>query len=213
MSDGLLKVGPSWGGSGTFTPPTADISGAQRVQDAHGRYLDAVLTGRVFRLSAAAAGPTAYTGAAAGTPLLAVHNPANSGKTLAIIGAGFAGRASGSGAGQSGLAFWTGPSVLPTGTTTVPTSALSGALSGSAALGFVNTALTNSTALALALPLATYYWATAAGAFMASGWFDVGGLLVVPPGNQVALGVTTVPLSWTVDVSLLWEELPYLTTA
>jgi hypothetical protein len=141
-----------------------------------------------------------------------VHNPANSGKVIVALMVGLAGRAAASAAGQTGLALWSGPSVLPTGTATAPTSALSLAVGGSAAKGFVNTALTGSTALALALPLFTYYWATAAGAIMSPGMFDIGGIVLAAPGNQIALGLTVVPTSTTVDAALYWEEIPYLPT-
>lgn len=210
MSD-LQRVGSVYGGAGTAAPFTAGLSGAQRVNDAHGRYMDAVLAGRAYMLSAAAAAPTAYIGGAAGSPLIAVHNPANSNKYFALLAIGFGQRAAATVAGQTALALWTGPSVSPTGTKTPPTNVLSQATSGAAALGFVNTALTGSTALSLALPVFTHYWATAAAAFSSPGLFDVAGLIVLSPGNQAALGVTVVPTSVTVDVAMYWEEIPYLT--
>lgn len=209
MSD-LQKVGADYGGLGTFKPFTSGPSGGQRTQDAHGRFFDAVVGNRAFFLSVAAAAPTAYVGAAGGTPLLAVHNPANSGKLLVGLAVSAALRAIATAAGQTGLDVWSGPSVLPTGTVTVPKNALSLAQSGSAAVGFANAALTGSTALALALPLLTHYWATAAAAFMSPGLFDLGGLVVAAPGNQIAVGVTVVPTSLTVDAALYWEEIPYL---
>ena len=206
----LMKVGSNWGGSGTSTPFTAGISGAERVQDAHGRYLDAVLAGRVFQLAVTGGAATAYVGAAAGTPLIAVHNPDNSGKVLAVLTAGIAIRASSSLAGVVGFNLWAGPSVLPTGTVTPPRSLLSQANGGSVGVGFSNAALTGSTALTLVHPLGAYYWATAAAAFQAPMFFDIGGLVVITPGNQVALGATAALTSATYDVALTWEELPLL---
>lgn len=209
MSD-LMRVGADWGSAGTFKPLTSATSGAQRVSDAHGRYFDAALASRTYFLSGAALAPTAYVGAAAGTPLLAIHNPTNSNKLLVINAVAIALRAAGSAAGQTGLVLWSGVSALPTGTATSPTNVLSQITSGSSARGFSNTALTGSTALAVALPVFTYYWATAAGAVASPGMFDVGGLVVVAPGNQVALGLTTVPTSTTADVAMYWEEVPFL---
>jgi hypothetical protein len=209
MSD-LQKIGPDWGGSGTFKPFTSSISGGQRVNDAHGRYLDAVIGNRVFYLSTAAAAPTAYVGAAGGTPLLAIHNPANSNKVLVALMVGIAIRAQATAGPNAGLALWSGPSVLPTGTQTTPTSVFSGAATGSSAKGFVNTAMTGSTALSLAMPLYTYGWASAAGLIIAPGLLDIGGIVIATPGNQIALGVTAVPTSTTVDVSMIWEEVPFL---
>lgn len=209
MSD-LMKVGSDWGGSGTFKPLTSTISGGQRVSDAHGRYMDSVMAGRVYFLSLAGTAAVAYTGGAAGQPLLAIHNPANSQKLLVVTMVGLASRVAASAAGTVGFNLWTGPSVLPTGTQTTPTNVLSQAATGSAAKGFANAVLTGSTALALALPLASYYWATAAGAIVAPSQFDLGGILVVAPGNQLALGGTAALTSATYDASLFWEEVPYL---
>lgn len=205
----LQVVGAIDGTPGVSLPFTSGIDGAQRVQDAHGRYFEAMRSGNAFRLSASGAA-TAYTGGAAGTPLLAIHNPANSGKFLNLLIAGIAGRAAASAAGVVGFNLWSGPSVLPTGTVTPPTNTKSLAASGSGAVGFVNTALTGSTALTLALPLAHYYWATAAAAFFGPGLFDIGGAILIAPGNQVALGATAALTSATWDVTLIWEELKNL---
>src|SRR5712664_3100170 len=75
-------VGPQTRSDGTQQALRGSRTGAGVVTDAHGRYQEAVLRGNVYSLSAAAAAPTAYTGAAAGTPLLAVFNPAGTGKAL-----------------------------------------------------------------------------------------------------------------------------------
>lgn len=210
MAD-LQKAGPVFGGTGAIAPFTAGFSGQSRTSDAHGRWLQAVMENRAFYLSAGAAAATAYTGGAAGTPLLAIHNPANSGRVLAVSMVGIGSRVAASAAGTAGFALWAGPSVLPTGTQTPPTGALSQAVGGSYAKGFVNAALTGSTALALALPLVSYYWATAASALLGSGMYDVGGLVFAAPGNQIALGATAALTSATYDVAMYWEELPYLT--
>lgn len=209
MSDMQVR-GPLWGGPGAPSPLTGGVSGSQRTSDAHGRYLQAVLENRAFYLSAAAAAPTAYVGAAGGTPLLAIHNPTGSNKLFALLMVGFANRATATAAGTTGLNVWSGPSVQPTGTLTPPTSALSAAASGSSARGHVNAALTGSTALALALPLHVHYWATAAGAISSPSMFDIGGLVVAAPGNQIAVGLTVIPTTLTADVAMYWEELPYL---
>jgi hypothetical protein len=214
MSD-LMKVGADWGGSGVFKPFTSGISGAQRVSDAHGRFLNAVLEGRVFYLSVAAGAPTAYVGAGAGTPLLAVHNPANSNRYLSLLMVGYAARGQVTAAGSTALAAWKGVSVLPTGTITVPRNALSDLNSGSSAIGFSNTALTGSTALNLALPLNAFHLigATPVSESNMNSVYNVDGLLVAVPGNQIAIGVTTVPTGLTCDLAMFWEELPYMITS
>jgi hypothetical protein len=211
MSD-LMKVGSDWGLPGTFKPFTSGVSGAQRVTDAHARYLDAVMAGRVFYGTVAGGAATAYTGGAAGTPFIGVHNPANSNKLLVLLGVSVASRVAASAAGTVGFNVWAGPSVLPTGTVTPATNALSLAASGSASRLFLNTALTGSTALALALPLGSYYWATAAGAIIAPTFFDVAGLVVAAPGNQFTFGGTAALTSATYDVAAYWEEIPFMPT-
>jgi hypothetical protein len=206
MSD-MQRVGPVFGTTGSEAPFTAGITGAQRVQDAHGRYMEAVRSGNVYKVSVAGGAATAYTGAAGGTPLIGVHNPPNSGVILAVLAASINGRAQASAAGTVGVNLWAGPSATPTGTVTAPTNLWSLSPAGSAALGFSNTALTGSTALGLMMSLLTYYWATAAAAAFAPGFFDIGGLIVLAPGNQVTLGATAALTSATYDASLIYEEI------
>lgn len=212
MAD-LTKVGSDWGGSGTFKPLTSTVSGAQRVSDAHGRYMDAVMAGRVYVLSVVAGAATAYAGAAAGTPLLALHNPANSQRYVSILGITFGSVVAASAAGTVALRVYAGASVLPTGTVTNPRNMLTQVAGGGFSVGFVNTALTGSMALAHVQTLNSYYWATAAAAWAAPSFFDVGGLLVLPPGNQVAIGGSAALTSATFDASIIYEEIPYLVTA
>lgn len=207
------RVGPVFGPTGVEAPPTAGPSAALRVQDAHGKYLDALLNGRAFALTVTGGAATAYTGGAAGTPLAAIHNPANSQMVANIIAVGVANRVAASAAGTVGFNLWSGVSVLPTGTTTAPKNLLSLASGGSSMVCFSNAALTGSTALTLHLPLGAYYWATAAGATLAPLFFDVNGLALVLPGNQVALGGTAALTSATYDVALIWEELPLVNYA
>lgn len=193
--------------SGAVAPGRSDSTGALVTADGHGRYLETVLQGNVFFASGASLSPTAYVGAAAGTPLLALHNPTGSGKAMAILAVSGLVRVTATGAGTTDLCLWAGASVVPTGTQTTPRSALTFAQSGGQGLGFSNAALTGSTALNLALVLNHYYWATAAGATAAQGWCDVGGLIVLMPGMQAAVGATVVPTSTTWDVSMFWEEI------
>lgn len=209
MSD-LMKAGPNPVGTGGFGPFTSDITGAQRVTDAHGRYFEASRLGQTYNLSVAAGGPTAYVGAAGGTPLLAVHNPSYSGVLVNILGVGVCGRATATGAGTTGIMLWAGASVLPTGTTTAARNLLSMASGGSKAVGFANAALTGSTALNLVMPLWTYYWATAAAAVQAAGFFNLEGMVLLAPGNQAAVGATVALTTATYDISMIWEEIPYL---
>ncbi len=204
-----IRVGPIVSADGTVNPLRASRDGAAVTTDAHGRYTEAVLRGNVYYLSyPATAGPTAYVGAAGGTPLLAVHNPTGSNKALALIYASGLVAVTGSGGtATTNLALWAGASVTPTGTQTSPKSVLTYA-SGGVGLGFINTALTSSTALNLVLALNYYHWVTtAATEDLGQGMIDLGGLIVLMPGMQAAMGATVVPTSTTWNVSLFWEEI------
>lgn len=192
--------------SGAVAPGRSDSTGALVTADGHGAYLETVLQGNVFFTSVASASPTAYLGAAAGTPLIAVHNPTGSGVALAMLFATGLIRVTATGAGTTDLCLWAGASVVPTGTQTSPKSALTFA-NGGVGLGFSNAALTGSTALNLALALNGYYWATAAGAYSNQGMIDLRGMIVLMPGMQCALGATVVPTSTTWDASLWWEQI------
>ncbi len=208
MPQFTTNVGPITGQDGSSPPIRQGRTGEMNVGDAHGRYNEAVARGNVFSLSVAAAGPTAYVGAAGGTPLLAFYNPAGSGKNCSLLMVNVAVAVTAGTAGLGDFELWAGPSVLPTGTLVSPVNQLSLAASGSIAKGVSNTAITSSTALTNNFPVAVYYWATAASAFMAPGVFDIAGALVAAPGNMIALGLSVLPASTTVSCSLIWEEIP-----
>src|SRR5262249_45276252 len=158
--------------------------------DAWARYYEGISRGNVYYLSTGAAAPTAFTGGAGGTPLIGLYNPTGSGVNLAITAVGFSVTAVPTAAGVVNPGLWQGISVIPTGTATAPTNALTQQTTGAKAKGFVNTALTGSTAIAITFGLMSFWWATAAaGAVTAPGLVFVDGLMVVAPGVLAALGV------------------------
>jgi hypothetical protein len=204
------RVGELLGTDGSIQPIRLTRKGAVATSDAHSRYQEAVLRGNVYSLSASAASPTAFVGAAGGTPLIGVMNPIGSGKALVFLATSTTITAVPSAAGVVDSELWAGTSVLPTGTVTAPTNMATQQSTGSVAKGFVNTAMTNSTAINLVTGLSAFWWATAAaGAMASSGIVDLAGITVAIPGVLVALGVRTVPTSTTTDAFLMWEEVPY----
>lgn len=209
MSD-LMVRGPIFGSTGSPVPLTASTTGAQRVTDAHGNYFEAAVRGNIYFMSVAAGAPTAYVGAAGGTPLIGIHNPTGSGKAASLLFASAAPRIISSAIGLTDIALWAGSSVTPTGTITQPRQSASFAQGGEI-LGFSNTAMTGSTALNLALALNSYAWGTSVGvASAAAGIMDLRGLIVLKEGMQAALGATVALTSVTWDVSLWWELVPYI---
>jgi|ERR1043166_4050162 hypothetical protein len=177
--------------------------------DVWARYYEAVSRGNVYYLATGAASPTAFTGGAAGTPLIGVYNPTGSGVNLCVLATGFALTTVPTAAGVVVPELYSGVSALPTGTATAPTNALSQQATGSKAKGFVNTAMTGSTAINLALPFAPFWWATAAaGAMAGPGLVFVDGLAVFSPGVLGALGIRTLPTGTVADALVIWEEIP-----
>ena len=204
------RVGELLGSDGAIQPIRLTRKGAIATADTHAKYQEAVLRGNVFFLSASAVPPTAFTGAAGGTPLIGVMNPAGSGKALVFLAASTTITAVPSAAGVVDSELWAGTSVLPTGTVTAPTNMATQQSTGSVSKGFVNTAMTSSTAINLVSGLSAFWWATAAaGALASSGIIDLAGIAVATPGVLVALGARTVPTSTTTDAFLMWEEVPY----
>jgi hypothetical protein len=177
------------------------------VTELQARYYEQNYRGNTFFLSVASAAGTAFVGAAGGTPLLGIYNPAGSGKNLVLKAATVALVAAASAAGQTQFRIYAGVSALPTGTLTSPVNANTLQPSGSVAKGIVNTAMTSSTAIQYVTTIGTYYWATAAGAIFSPpiSW-DCAGQIIVAPGNLLALGSVTILTSMTNDASLFWDE-------
>ena len=209
--------------SGQVGPQTAVAAGAtlvpyrqgrqadMTVSELHGRYYEQTYAGNVYSLSvAAAAAITAYTGGAAGTPQIALWNPAGSGKNAVILQASLANVVAASAAGTVAWGLYFGVTAAITqATTTVPTNMLTLQKSGSAMTGFTNVALTSSTALTNVLPLSSYYWATAAGAINAAPPVaEIAGSIIIPPGCMIALGGSSALTSATWIGGLVWEETP-----
>lgn len=202
------QVGPVTSADGGSITARSERTGGTVVQDAHGKYNEAVSRGNAYKLVVSGGAATAFTGGAGGTPLVSIYNPVGSGKNLSILLVGVASRVAASAAGTVGFNLWGGVSAANTGTLTTPTNMLTLQNAGSVALGSSNAVTTSTTAVGLVLPLASYYWATAAGAVIAPSFFDIAGAIVCAPGNFIALGGTAALTSATYDVAMIWEELP-----
>lgn len=176
------------------------------------RYAAMTWSGYTYSLTvSAAAAITAYIGAAAGQPQIAVWNPAGSGKNLWPIAANFGNVVAASAAGTVAWALWYGQTVAITqATLTTPTNQLTLNATGSVAKGFTNVALTASTALTNLVPLGSYYWATAAGAVLVTPSLpiELPGYVCIPPGAMMALGGSAALATATWTGSIVWLELP-----
>lgn len=181
------------------------------VSQLHPRYYETTYRGNSFLLSVStAAAVTAFSGGAAGTPMLAVFNPVGSGRNAVITKASVGNVVAASAAGTVSFGLWFGTTAAITqATVVVPWSMSTQLQSGSVVTGFRNVALTTGSAASNVIPVASYYWATAAGAALVTGGpIDLEGSLIIPPGSYVALGGSSALTSATWIGSLQWEEVP-----
>lgn len=206
----LQRVGPVLGGLGTPVPFTADKTGAQRIADAHGRYLDAVLNGNVYTLQTKSATVTVTTDisplpATTGRALIGIINPPTSGVNAAILKAGFS-----TISGTPGGPFYIDvlPGCLATLTPgTLPTNNLTLAATGSKMIGVVAAVPAQSAVARMLRPLGGPA-AIAAGAGMHQVDEEIAGLIVVPPGGMLVITAHAVGTTHVVSLYLAWEEIP-----
>ena len=181
------------------------------VSELHGRYYETTYRGNSFLLSVStAAAVTAYAGGAAGTPMLCIFNPSGSGRNAVITKISIANVVAASAVGTVAFGLYFGTTAAITQATTVaPWSMATQLQSGSVVTGFRNVALTSGSAASNVIPVASYYWATAAGvALVSNGVVDLEGAVIIPPGSYAALGGSAALTSATWIGSMQWEEVP-----
>jgi hypothetical protein len=229
MSD-LMKVGSDWGSSGTFKPFTSTISGGQRVTDAHGRFMDAALAGRLFSggmTLTSVSNATFSTGTltASCTPIAGVWNPGTSNKNLVILQVRVSPVNTAlqtTGAGSLVWATSIGNNAISTGNaplnraTLSPTGSVAKDMSGVALTGLTNNlTVRDATALGSGVISNLSTLQTAAGLFppMVASIDHIDGAIIVPPGGVLALLCTGTPVAISMGSSILWEEIPIMVTA
>lgn len=175
------------------------------------QYYSLLKNNKVFSLAAAAANPTAFTGGAAGTPLIGLYNPVTSGVDLVILQARLSVKTTGSAAVSWDAGFYSvnQGGVAVTGSQTQARNLYSQSNTGSAAYGMVNAANTAALASTLIAPsLSGGLTAATAVTNVASAVDDVKGAIVVAPGCYLAFGVSGSLTAAAMNAALLWAELP-----
>lgn len=206
----LVGPTPSLGVGAPVTARAGQLGDAITSQ-LHGTYYETTYRNNAFLLSVStAAAVTAYAGAAAGTPMLCLFNPSGSGKNAVINKVSVANVVAASAAGTVTFGLYFGTTAAITqATTTAPWNMGTQLQSGSVMTGFRNVALTSGSAANNVIPLAAYYWATAAGvALVSNGVVDLDGAVIIPPGSYAALGGSAALTSATWIGALMWEEVP-----
>lgn len=216
----LMKVGSDWGGAGTFKPFTSGISGAQRTTDAHAKYMDAVLAGRVYSLAlnatttGIAAGQIVAAAAAASTNF-AIFNPLASGRYLVLwhFGMGIISGTSPAGPLFYGMIVNGIPTVAATGT--IQNNLLGGG-AGSVARTYATAAGTTLTGGAAPLVHSCADFSATATAQAVPGTIraveNLDGRIVLPPGMGWLPLWSGAGTSLLCAYSITWEEIPYMVT-
>lgn len=215
MSD-LQRVGPVYGGTGTAPPFTAGLTGAQRMQDAHGRYAAAVREGRLFMLDSDSVTLAAANASksAMGTAkfINGFYNPVGSGVNAELLLAMLA-----SVSGTPGGPFFYNFYRLVGTLTSTPTGTIrSGILAdgGSKMTPLVGVVLATTPADATVLKQCGLMGgpaAVAAGAGLYNAIDEIAGRLIVPPGYVFGLMCLAAGTTHVVQSTLSWEEVPALT--
>lgn len=185
--------------------------GEQIVTEINPQYYQLAKLGKVFSLSATGVNPSAFTGGAAGTPLIGLWNPQGTATDLVLLYARIGIRTTGSAAGTVDFNHWLvnqGGTAI-TGTQTQARNVYSGAQSGSIAYGMVNVANTAALSSNLLMPSVSLGAVSATAALTVGALVDeIKGGIIVGPGMYYAYGAAAALTGASLDVSLVWAEIP-----
>ena len=210
------RVGPSLLSDGQFNEPRLDYSGAGIVQDAHGRFQEAVIRGSVFTANTADLGAVGPTNGGTALVGLIVYNPINSRKNLVLLNVSIA-FAGALGTNITYNWFLEGSPIIaatPTGVTALtPRNNFLGNGQNSVALAYTTATVVNAPTRYLNITAAQTIdfnaTSTAAPAVTAPVLFSVfplEGILIVSPGTYIKFsGNQTSPV---MNASFTWEEVP-----
>ena len=203
MSDQRFR-GTLLGGPGTSVPPTATLTGAERVGLAQGRYFDAAYNRKLFWAASQAA--TTWSVALATTHTGFVNsNPANSQVNLSPLLASFA--LSVAPAGIAHISLFSGWTAGGITAHTTPLDVLSTYLNdGGGGVGKADGAATLVGTPRYGLPIMGGFTAGALHGTSPS-LLDLGGAFLVPPGGYFGLAALTAVIGFA---GIVWEEIPIL---
>lgn len=191
-------------------------SGEAGITEVHAKYQESVLRGNVYSLyqvGVTQATAATFPYAAGGTGLIGLFNPAGSGKNLVMLAAGLTVETPGTAAQPVTLGLTLTSTLVSTSiASTSPTNMLTLLSTGSVAFGTLIAALTSNTIQnsIITVPIVSVGLTTVTtpGPNPMQGFFDLGGIVVVAPGNQLVLGCSAVLTVGKLDTTLIWEEVP-----
>ena len=153
---------------------------------------------------------SAFTGGAAGTPLIGIYNPRRSGKDIVLLQTRLGIETTGTGTTTLALNYYAiAQTVSVTGTQTQCRNMYSLMATGSVAYCMVNTANTAALASNLIAPsFSLGLTAATAVTNVQSLVENVNGAIVVAPGNYLAWGMSAATTAAKLDIGMIWVECP-----
>lgn len=167
--------------------------------------------GFTFSGGTTAANATGFTGGAAGTPLIGIYNPQTSGKDLVLLEAVVGIRTTGTAAVTVDFNHWgvAQGTTAVTGTSSAPRNLYTLQAAGSAAILMLNTANTASLASNLLRPSVSVGLTAATAVTNVQLLRDeIKGEIIIPPGGYYAFGASTTTTAASIDVAVIWAEMP-----
>lgn len=202
------QIGPQTQSDGSHAVARFGRMAELVVTELHGKYAESTYRGLVYTVAIGSVAPGTALGTA---PPLALWNPPNSNRVLALVRVSL-GYVSGTlGAGFVGAAvLGTQQTAAPTGGTAITaTSSLAGSSFKSVATGYTGSTIGGTPVLALPVWTIGAALATTA-AFPGQNVFDLEGALQVEPGGLVCLqGVAAAGTTPLVSLAIQYEEIPY----
>jgi hypothetical protein len=174
------------------------------------QYYQLLKAGLLYSGSVIGANPVSFLGAAAGTPLLGLYNPVNSGKDLTLLEVVLGIRTTGTVAANEDFNHWGGNQggAVVSGVG-VSRNLYSLAATGSIATFIANAVNTGALASALLRP------SVSLGAVPAAAPLNVGllrdeikGEIIIAPGSYYAFGAAAALTGAVIDASVIWAETP-----
>ena len=200
-------IGENNNGTGGIAPIAVDRQGAQLHTPLHARYYEQARRGRLFWARAVVTAPVIWsTAAATGGPLLYNGTSTASGVNAVLLGFGVGITTASGVAGAIGIA--TGVTTAP-GSTTAIDSTTSGLVGGTASQCSTYRIGTPSAAATQFIPFGEIHTGAVSVHSVQQNWFDLGGGFIIPPGSFASVSPSATLTSAVVQVSLLWEEVPF----
>jgi hypothetical protein len=201
------RVGVQTLQDGAQQPPRLGHAGEIVVDDAHGRFYEAVYRGNVFSASTAVAGVAPGTALAASAQAIILYNPAGNTKNYVLLRSAV-GYVSGT-LGAGSIVYGNAAQIVATGgTAVVPKNSLVGnAAASTATVTAAGTCTAVPTILRPAFTLGAFLATTAA---VNPPLIDeIAGEFILTPGNIFVMsGVAVAGTSPLILASLTWEEVP-----